>query len=254
MSTPTTPTAPDHDQHLMAIALTAELAGRAPQQPLSPARFWAVHAELGGDLRAASSCDDVTLRQLARRTAGAALHASELQGQGISLITPFHAHYPQRYLERLGELAPPLLYVAGDPAVLADPDRPRLAVVGSPVATEAELDAVRTAVRAAVARGWEVVSGDAEGIEAAALNAAVEAGGTVIALLTQGVRRALRRGALRRLVSAGQATLTAPVHPDADGRSRTTLPRDHLIHALAGVSYPVTVAGSGGTDQQHLFE
>lgn len=239
---------PDRDRHVLTIALTAQLVGRGGPTPLTPARFWTVHAELDGDLHAATSADDAKLRQLAGRTAAAALHASELERQGLTLVTPFHADYPRRYLDRLGTVAPPLLYVAGDPALLADPDRARLAVVGSQDATEAELDAARTAAEAAATRGWDVVSGGAKGVDAVALNAAVEHGGTVVALLADGVRLSLRKGALRRLVSDGQAVLAAAAHPDAGSTVGSARARNKLIYALATVTYVAAAAdGAGGT-------
>ncbi len=239
---------PDRDKHVLTITLAARLSARSELRPLSPARFWTVYEQLGGDLPAAAESEDAELRQLAGRTAAAALHAAELEGQGITLLTPFHADYPQRYLARLGPATPPLLYVAGASALLADPDRHRLAVVGSRDATDAELDAARSAAEAAADRGWDVVSGGAKGVDAVALNAAVSHGGTVIALLTEGVRRAMRKGALRRLVSDGQAVLAAPVHPDAGFTVGNAMARNKLIYALADVTYVAAVVeGEGGT-------
>lgn len=239
---------PDRDQHVLAIALTARLATRGELPPLSPVRFWSVYDHLAGDLKAATASEDEDLRRLAGRTAAAALHAAELESQGITLLTPFRADYPQRYLDRLGAAAPPLLYVAGAPALLADSDRHRLAVVGSRDATEGDLDAARGAAKAAAERGWEVVSGGAKGVDAVALNAAAAQGGNVVALLTDGVRRAMRKGALRRLVSDGQAVLAAPVHPDAGFTVGNAMARNKLIYALADVTYVAAVVeGEGGT-------
>ncbi|MFU8841200.1 MAG: DNA-processing protein DprA [Nitriliruptoraceae bacterium] len=248
MSIQQLPASPDHDRHVLTVALAARLPGRSDLRPLSPTRFWAALEELGGDLQAASTSEDLELRLLAARTAAAALHASELESQSITLLTPFHPRYPSRYLERLGTTAPPLLYVAGDPALLADPERDRLAVVGSRDATEVELDAARAAAETAADHGWDVVSGGAKGVDAVALNAAIAHGGTVIALLTDGVRRALRKGALRRLVSDGQAILAAPVHPDAGFTVGNAMARNRLIYALADLTYVAAVVeGEGGT-------
>ena len=238
----------DHDSHVMAIALTARLASRSDARPLTPARFWDAYAALEGDLLAATTCQDAGLRQLAGRSTAAALHAAEIEAQGISLITPFHHDYPKRYLERLGSNAPPLLYVAGDPTVLAAEGRSRLAVVGSREADDEELDSARAAAEAAASRGWDVVSGGAKGVDAVALNAAAARGGFVVALLTDGVRRAMRKGALRRLVSDGQAVLAAPVHPDAGFTVGNAMSRNKLIYGLADLTFVAAVVeGGGGT-------
>lgn len=242
------PVEPDRDQHVLAIALAARLSSRGELRSLTPVRFWTVYRQLAGDLCAAVTAEDDELRQLAGRTAAAALHAAELEAQGIALLTPFHADYPRRLLDRLGTATPPLLYVAGSPELLADPDRRRLAVVGSRDATQGELESARSAAEAAAERGWDVVSGGAKGVDAVALNAAVAHGGQVLALLTDGVRRALRKGALRRLVSDGQAVLAAPVHPDAGFSVGSAMSRNKLIYALADVTYVAAVEeGEGGT-------
>ena len=248
MATRPLPARPDRDQHVLTIALSAHLGAHGGQRPLSPARYWAAYDQLAGDLTAAGASEDEQLRQLEKRTTAAALHAAELEGQGIALLTPFHASYPARFLDRLGTACPPLLYVAGGADLLADPDRRRLAVVGSRDATDGELDTAGRAARAAVARGWDVVSGGARGVDAVALNAAIEHGGTVAALLTDGVRRALRKGALRRLVSDGRAVLASGVHPDAGFSVGNAMARNKLIYALADLTYVAAVVeGEGGT-------
>lgn len=237
---------PDRDSHVMAIALAARLASRGDATPLTPARFWDAYVALEGDLLAASASEDTGIRHLAERRTAAALHAAEIEAQGIWLITPFHQGYPTRYLEQLGTNAPPLLYVAGDPTILAANERPRLAVVGSRDAKEGELDSARVAAEAAATRGWDVVSGGAKGVDAVALNAAAARGAIVIALLTEGVRRAMRKGALRRLVSDGQAVLVAPVHPDTGFAVGNAMSRNKLIYGLADVTYVAAVTDGGG--------
>lgn len=240
---------PDHDHHVMTISLSARLDG-ADAKPLTPARFWETYAHLGGDLSDASSSDEEHLVRLANRGAAAALHAAEIESQGITLLTPFHPQYPSKFIERLGTNAPPLLYVAGDADVLGSAERQRLAIVGSRDASDAELDSARQAAEAAAAHGWDVVSGGAKGVDAVALNTAASGGTTVVAFLTEGVRRAVRKGALRRLVSSGQAVIASPVHPDAGFTVGNAMARNKLIYALADMTYVAAVVeGEGGTWQ-----
>jgi predicted Rossmann fold nucleotide-binding protein DprA/Smf involved in DNA uptake len=108
-------TEPDHDRHLMTIALTARLDSGSGVKPLTPARFWKACAALGGDLADAAASGSEDLQSLAQRTTAAALHASELEGQGLALLTPFHEHYPAVFRDRLGSNAPPLLVSAVHP-------------------------------------------------------------------------------------------------------------------------------------------
>lgn len=106
--------------------------------------------------------------------ADAALERCEREG--ISLVTLRDAGYPER-LRRL-ETAPPVLYVLGRlPRI---DDRPAITVVGTRRGTEYGR---RTARRfgADIARsGCVLISGMTDGIDGAAAEGALEAGGTVI--------------------------------------------------------------------------
>ena len=70
--------------------------------------------------------------------------------------------------------APPLLFVAGNPALL---DRPQLAIVGSRRATPPALDTARAFSRCLTQAGFTITSGLALGIDGAAHRAALEVGG-----------------------------------------------------------------------------
>lgn len=109
--------------------------------------------------------------------AGRALEICEREG--ISLITLRDAGYPAR-LRRL-ESAPCVLYVLGRLPMVDD--RPAVAVVGTRRASEYGL---RTARRfgADIARsGSLLISGMTDGIDAAAAQGALDAGGTVIGVM-----------------------------------------------------------------------
>ncbi len=67
------------------------------------------------------------------------------------------------------------------------PDKPMLAIVGARAAVARSLEAAAAAARAAVELGWVVVSGGAFGVDAAAHQAALDAGGETVAVLGCGV-------------------------------------------------------------------
>lgn len=88
-----------------------------------------------------------------------------------------HPHYPP--LLRTIEGAPPLLYAKGD---LAAFDCPALAIVGSRKASRQAIDLTYRLSNQLAARGIAIVSGLARGIDAAAHEGALAAGGRTIAV------------------------------------------------------------------------
>src|SRR5947209_627381 len=105
------------------------------------------------------------------------------QREGLQLVTVLDARYPQN-LRTVWD-RPPLLFVAG---TLRPEDARSVAVVGARRATGA---GVATAARLAehlVGSGYAVVSGLASGIDAAAHQAALEAGGRTMAVVGTGLR------------------------------------------------------------------
>ncbi len=105
------------------------------------------------------------------------------QAPGRHLVTLADPSYPKRLLE-IGD-PPPLLYVAGDPGVFAQPS---LAVVGSRHATAAGEGNARAFAEVLAGAGLVVVSGLALGIDAAAHRGALDCpGGRTVAVVGTGL-------------------------------------------------------------------
>lgn len=92
------------------------------------------------------------------------------------------------YPALLAELddAPPLLFVAGDASLL---ERPQLAIVGSRRASRPGLDCANRFARELAGGGFVITSGLALGIDGAAHEGALRAGGRTIGVLGSGLRR-----------------------------------------------------------------
>jgi len=122
-----------------------------------------------------------------------------------TLVTLADAHYPPR-LRHIPD-PPPLLYVAGDAALLA---HPALAVVGSRSPTPRGAADARAFSRALSECGLCIVSGMAVGIDAAAHVGALEGGARSIAVVGTGVDRVYPRGnaELARALSARGALVS----------------------------------------------
>lgn len=93
-----------------------------------------------------------------------------------------------RYPALLAELtdAPPLLFVSGDPGAL---ERPQLALVGSRRASRPGLECASRFARELAGGGFVVTSGLALGIDGAAHEGALQAGGCTIGVLGSGLER-----------------------------------------------------------------
>jgi len=98
-------------------------------------------------------------------------------------IVPFASDlYPAR-LKAIAD-PPPFLYVKG---ALAGADERAVAIVGTRAASDYGLGLTRDLGRGLAALGFTIVSGMARGIDAAAHEAALEAGGRTIAVLGSGI-------------------------------------------------------------------
>ncbi|AOB33020.1 DNA processing protein DprA [Bordetella sp. H567] len=110
-----------------------------------------------------------------------------VEGADCHILTLADPRYPPALLATADP--PLLLYVRGDPAYLAGP---ALAVVGARSATAAGMENARAFARFLAQHGWCIVSGLAQGIDAAAHEGALDAGsrgaGTV-AVMGTGIDR-----------------------------------------------------------------
>ncbi|SDI58355.1 DNA-processing protein DprA [Pseudomonas panipatensis] len=143
------------------------------------------------------------------------------------------------YPALLAELAdaPPLLFVQGDPQAL---ERPQLAVVGSRRASRPGLDCARAFARALAEGGFAITSGLALGIDGAAHEGALAAGGQTLAVLGTGLERiypSRHRDLARRITEQGGALLSELVLDCAPHAAN--FPRRNRI--ISGLSLGVLV-------------
>ncbi|UJR78220.1 Rossmann fold nucleotide-binding protein Smf [Sandaracinus amylolyticus] len=125
---------------------------------------------------------------------------------------------------------PAKLRVAGELPFL---DR-AVAIVGTRRASDDALEIARRMARDLAAAGFVVVSGGAEGIDAAAHHGALEGDGRSIAVLASGLSRPYPRGhaSLFERIAASGAVITEAAHED-EPRAHTFLSRNRLIAALS---------------------
>lgn len=151
------------------------------------------------------------------------------------------------YPPLLDDLAdPPLaLYVKGDPAVLG---LPALAIVGSRNPTRGGLANARDFADHLGTRGFSIVSGLAEGIDAAAHVAALDAGAVTVAVMGTGVDRvypARHRDLAHRIAASGALVSEYPL--GTAPRRRHFPERNRLITGLSLGTLVVEAARKSGS-------
>jgi len=160
------------------------------------------------------------------------------QREGMTVITILDDSYPAN-LRTIHNL-PPLLFVAGE---LLPADEWSVAVVGTRRATDAGVELARSISTGLVEREYTVVSGLAEGIDGAAHQATLDAGGRTVAVIGTGLRRSYptKNAALQKQL-ARDAAVISQFWPDQPP-TRTTFPMRNAVmsgFALATVVVEAT--------------
>lgn len=185
------------------------------------------------------------IRSLLRRgfSMGAAVEA--WHRAGINVTCKFDEGYPIHLLDRLGEQAPPVIYSYGRVEAL---DEGWLTIQGSRNASDAELEFALVVGASAAEYGKVVVSGGARGIDRAGMSGALNAGGSTVGVLVEGLSKHARSSESRNFIEDGNLTLFTPYDPDARFTVGNAMARNKLIFALAQHSLIAAAEiGRGGT-------
>jgi len=163
---------------------------------------------------------------------------------GLRIVTLDDATFPLRLASI--DMPPHVLYVLGDPAAL---DRPAaVAVVGTRRATDhGRAVASRLAANLA-AVGACVVSGLAVGIDGAAHAAALNAGGTTVAVIGSGhatLHPQAHRKLADKIVASGGA-MVSELGPDVEPTKGTFPRRNRIISGLADATVVVEAPARSG--------
>jgi len=153
----------------------------------------------------------------------------QLEQGGIQVLTWDDPEYP-RNLRNI-PLPPPVLYVKG---ALAPADEWAVALVGTRRATPYGREAARELAGGLAASRVTVVSGLARGIDAAAHQAALDAGGRTIAVLGSGLDQVYppeHRGLAEAIAGSGAVVSDYPLGTKPEGANFP--PRNRIISGLA---------------------
>lgn len=244
-----------NDAAKAVLALTNHLVD-AGVRPLKAAELWPLLEAVGdpstllgrsaADLRATLPPDLDADRVATLLGSGLALAAqlSALDDRGIWALTPFDPDFPASLHDRLGRGTPPVLYGAGEPALLA---ADAIGIVGSRAPSDASADVARSVAGAAVEHDVVVISGGSPGIDQVAFDAAVAAGGTAVAVLAESLVASVGDAATRRALIGGRACLCTPYRPDLAYDVVRARGRNRIVYGLGAVTLVVAVERDADT-------
>lgn len=229
----------------LAAHLERAVAGRAG------ARARDLLALDSADLAAAVTASAAAARAALARSRSGSAHGElerDLARAGCSSICRHRPGWPDG-LRRLGAGSPAALFLRGEAGLLARlEDERAVTVVGARRAGAYGREVARGLAAQLAAAGIPVVSGMAFGIDAAAHDGALAAGGPTVAVLGSGPERPYprsRAGLYRRICDRG---LIASELPPATPIFRWTFPaRNRLMAALGGITVVVEAGERSGS-------
>jgi DNA processing protein len=182
------------------------------------------------------------LRKLPEQTEMMEAELDSLADEGVTALTWLDAAYPPRL--RPVEGAPPVLWLAGP---LCEQDADGVAIVGSRLASQPGLELARTLAGDLAQRAITVVSGLAEGIDRAAHEGALAAGGRTLGILGCGLRRIPAS-----IWSLGepileQGALLSEQPPNAPLSAGALLARDRIVSGISRAVIVIEARPASGT-------
>lgn len=167
------------------------------------------------------------------------------QARSIWTVSRADGSYPRRLKARLQEDAPPVLYGCGETALL---ETGGLAVVGSRNVDQELITYTQKIGRLAAEARRTLVSGGARGIDRAAMEGALLAGGTVAGVMADSLERAVVAHDNRESLMDGKLVLISPYDPAAGFNVGNAMRRNKVIYALSDAALVVSADfQKGGT-------
>jgi DNA processing protein len=164
------------------------------------------------------------------------------ESSDFTLVTVLDEAYPLA-LREIHQM-PPILFVKGEPRS----DEVGMSVVGTRKPTQRGISAARNIAKGLVDRGISVISGLALGVDSAAHEATLEAGGRPVGVIGTGINKvypASQRGLHDRVAEAG--ALISQFYPDASGSLKSFPMRNVTMSGLGRASIIIEAGERSGT-------
>lgn len=170
--------------------------------------------------------------------------AAELHEYSIHVLAMGLPDYPKRLLNILRDAAPPLLFARGNLGLIA---QLTIAFAGSRHASEMGVDTARRAARALAAKNINVISGYAHGVDLAAHLGALEAGGSTILVLAEGILQFKPKGEISEFLNSERVLIISQFPPSLRWIAHNAMKRNSTIIGLSDAMLIVESGTEGGT-------
>ena len=184
------------------------------------------------------------LELLLNRGSALAFSMEKWLRSGLWVMTRSDLEYPRRLKERLRGDSPAVLFGCGNKALA---NSGGLAVVGSRSAGDSDLAYSRNLGELAARTGYSIISGGARGVDEAAMRGALEAEGTSVGVLADGLLRACSSSKYRQYLVSNNLLLLSPFNPEAGFNAGNAMQRNKYIYCLAHAAIAVHSGKKGGT-------
>jgi len=168
----------------------------------------------------------------------------ELQQAGVKVLQPLDPAYPRCMKLRLGDKAPPLLFTRGNTDVL---DAPSVGFCGSRKASAKGLAVAKDCASQVAARGANVVSGYAAGVDLEVHEAALSSGCTTTVVLAEGILRFRLKRAIAAHWDWHRVCVVSEFLPNVPWTVHNAMQRNETIAALSRAMVLIEARRSGGS-------
>ncbi len=183
-------------------------------------------------------------KQLLARASAVYARLQAYQRQGYAILLEGDERWPKQ-LEKLGEEMPLYLFVKGNAALLGGK---KVSVAGSRMISERTEKKAQAIGRNLAMHGLALVTGGARGVDNAAAQAALCAGGSVIVIPAMRAQEFFINEGNRRDCEEGRLLLLCETPPDEPFSAKKALTRNHTIYALGEAAMVVASRrGIGGS-------
>jgi DNA processing protein len=163
---------------------------------------------------------------------------------GVAVISIFDKQYPQSLSSLLGKQSPPLLFFKGNADLF---HKSSLGFCGSRKASEKGLSVARDCARIVSEDDVNVVSGYAAGVDMATHCASLEAGGTTVVILAEGMLHFRIKREIKELWDWERVLVVSQYSPGLPWSVHNAMARNDTICALCKAMVLIEARDKGGS-------